>query len=334
MIPAYLYHQQSFILSLNAYKYQVCFLFYFALLYLRPDTQKLIKPICIIAFLFCSIQLIQQVTYPHYIFYLRGDENNRVAGSIEIRMGMYRYALLGIYIVILAFYYLLCRWLDTNIKKHLYMAVFFFLGIFVYSERITYVFVIFLAIMGLLLFKYKRKPQKNMLFFFVIMLFVAVSWTMISDALQSTKSQQKYSSLQEDQFRSGGYTFFSNYWPHWSTYIWGNGIASNESKYGAELDDLITTNFILRADLGLFGLFNERGILFVLAIFYLYYKLFCSWKYLPKYLKLTLLLMLVNIFVRSSFFHPSGVILFMIVLYLCDVSIAKNKQTTKIRIQQ
>ncbi|GHT48396.1 hypothetical protein FACS189440_11880 [Bacteroidia bacterium] len=157
---------------------------------------------------------------------------------------------------------------------------------------------------------------------------------MISDALQSTKSQQKYSSLQEDQFRSGGYTFFSNYWPHWSTYIWGNGIASNESKYGAELDDLITTNFILRADLGLFGLFNERGILFVLAIFYLYYKLFCSWKYLPKYLKLTLLLMLVNIFVRSSFFHPSGVILFMIVLYLCDVSIAKNKQTTKIRIQQ
>ena len=102
-IPAYILHGQGIGMSIISAHIHVGYFIFFFLFITKIREQEVLKIFCLFGICWSAIEIIQQFTYPTYWFATRYETDDR---GIEIRNGIYRFAVYGVnFGLILLFYW-------------------------------------------------------------------------------------------------------------------------------------------------------------------------------------------------------------------------------------
>lgn len=326
-IPCYLEHGQNPLISLRAYLSTFLVLVYFVLHAAKIKESNLVRVITIIAIARTLILLIQQFTYPSYLFSYR-PEGYDVYGrlqEIEIRSGIYRYYIEDTYLAMfLVFYYLQKLVHQFN---PIYLT-FFFIGLFgVYLDQSRqFMISTLIAIVVPFLFVRNTRGKWLIISVFIVLGILGINYgyRFFSDLIQMTIDD-----LSDDtNIRLTSYaTFLLEYWGGPLSVIFGNGPAGGGSAYGLEIQDMMESLRLYRADVGIVGALNVYGICSVLFLLYFYIAfVFRNWKELALHLKMYYIASLVNIPLVTIYTqNVNWFVFFAMMLYLSDLSIAKCK---------
>ena len=133
-----------------------------------------------------TITIVQQFTYPHYIFCGRVEKEWQQ--TLEIRMGIYRFTLHGIWLSALCLMLLFQNVLYSKKHKSVYlllMALVLLCIIFSLERKIIYVCIATL-IVGIIFFRGRYSVYKILLAIFVIAFFTILSESMEDLTVQTS----------------------------------------------------------------------------------------------------------------------------------------------------
>jgi hypothetical protein len=167
---------------------------------------------------------------------------------------------------------------------------------------------------------------KYLLVFTGLSLLVAIVGSFLfSEVLEMTQSQVD----NKDYVRYLSADFFLNeYWPHWSAKLLGNGPGHGTKAYGKEIEYYQLIFGYYRSDVGIIGVYNQLGVLYVLNI--LFVNLKGVFKKINQsegnYLKLFFFQGLFLILLSVGYTNPSGMVFYSIIYYLFEkVALADDK---------
>jgi hypothetical protein len=114
--------------------------------------------------------------------------------------------------------------------------------------------------------------------------------------------------------------YMFEFWPHWITYLLGNGKEHAYSSYGYTMEGIHEVLKLYRVDIGIFGSFNTFGIFYVFNVIVIHLKGLQSKFYTieNKYLKLIFINSFLLIGLSDYFTNHSAIIFFCLVFYLVD----------------
>lgn len=320
----YVLHGQPIITSLIVYRRHLAWLFYFFLWYKKVSSKLVYKLIIVFGIIYTSIELFQQFTYPHYLFFTRDD--NTYIGGLEVRMGLYRYAISGIELCVMALFVVL-----SNIKQRIYsreyylLVLYLFLGVYAYLSR-QIIIATFMSICTLIIYSKNNKLKQKVVYTVGLIVFILALYF---------KSTQLFGELANfsDSFEIGRlnsylYYFYASIQSSLS-FLLGNGVYHNTSLYGIEMISLHQNGLIL-SDIGIIGILHSYGIFFVIGFYWMVLRLLVN-KNLSLFLKCNLLVWAIVSPIYFVFWEFPSTLFFAMFLYLCDVNIVENKKiiTTK-----
>lgn len=313
--PAYLLHNQDLITSIKATLFNITYICFFLLFAIKAETKDIIKSFCILGCLWTIIQAIQQFTYPTYLFASRPDTLDT---SIEIRNGIYRYAVIGTYFGVFLTFYCFEKIL---LKKNILHLLGFFLGLIgIYLTTTRQIIASVLLCLGIGLIKSKKiKPTSFFLFLIIGVILYQYSDILFGEFIENTQN------VDEDYIRFQTFTFFGlEYSTSILSMILGNGQYSTKSSYGEEI--LKFQDFgMYQSDIGLVGLYSIYGIIYITNILILFYFLYRKRKYLDLYLQLYFIYLFITSIMLIHFgYNVHSIICICFILYLADKSIYKN----------
>lgn len=314
-------HGQSYMASLVVYRMHLGWLCYFALWHKRVSLNHVYKVVFIVGFLYATITVIQQATYPFAPFGARtlGTDYASLMGGVEKRMGFYRYSVGGLqYAVISLFLCLVCR---RNIKNYMVIA-FLIVSIIASGNRQT-IFAVFLSICYYLF--YNRNLKHKLPILLAISAFVLVIYIYADvwfGALVNIQSDY-------NEGRAGSVTFFwSQVTDNWLSFLFGNGLGHKSSTYGNTIYYTENGRKAIFSDIGILGTMYLWGILYV-ATYYILAIRTLSNRFLSVQFKAILLYFIVASPIAPFLFEIEGLFLQGLLFYLCDLNIQENKNKTK-----
>lgn len=284
---------QPYMHSLNACHLVFSLFIYHFLCKYRITEKVLMKCVVTLSFVYVVIYAVQQFTYPVYYFYTRGDTVDEMGffHALEIRNGIYRFFMLGDQMVILAFFYWIYKYMETQNSKVLFYSFFYYIGIFMTGSR-QYTFLTLAIALIYIIFNKRHKYRNVFIACFVLGLlfhFTSDSMNITSQQLAATESDSRFatflyiiSELSEKPF----------------SLIFGDGIPyKTTSAFGARYEDLAMTQ-IVPSDLGIIGYLYQRGLLFILLIISFYVMYYHNYyKNVPAYLKMFFIYLVFNVMV-------------------------------------
>jgi hypothetical protein len=319
IIPCYFVNGQSPILSLVVLRINLCWLFYFVLHRIKISENDIHKILIFIAVVWVFLEIIQQFTYPVYYFYTRGDETSD-SSSIEIRAGIYRYAIRGYEFAVYSMFLMILKYYNSRYYKYLWMALFFLVGIYVNMTRQLLVASI-ITIISIPMFN--KINVRNGLFFLLSICFLYGVYlykdVLFGDMIEMTSDQL------EDNIRYEAYITYSIY-EHWMSFVLGNGPAHINSAYGIKLYYLSQLGLYL-SDIGIVGEMYKFGLIYVLVFVLFCIFLFRKRKYIIVTLKSYFLFSFIIIAMIFPFRNASEFLFFSCILYLLDLSIKKEYES-------
>lgn len=328
-IPCFFEHGQSFVESFRVYlPYMILFL-YFYMHKEKISVKTLINILTIYAVVRTSIVIVEQFTYPNYLFAFRPEtyDENGILKPIEVRSGIYRYYISDTYFSQFLIFYYFQKITEKYRLKYLVFFVFGLVGLYLDQTRQFMVTtVLALVIISLLSSNFKHKK--------LAILLIILSGIVIlnfSDILFGSLMSKTSDELNEDNIRYlSYYTYFSSYWGGPLSYIFGNGMAGN-SAYGIEMQKLTLDYGLWRADVGIVGFLNQYGYVSVLY-FLLFYILYLrkNWKYIDVHLQMFFLASLLNLPLVVFFVNNANWYVFWaFMMYLLDEAVVRNKNLAK-----
>lgn len=328
-IPCFFEHGQSFVESFRVYlPYMILFL-YFYMHKEKISVKTLINILTIYAVVRTSIVIVEQFTYPNYLFAFRPEtyDENGILKPIEVRSGIYRYYISDTYFSQFLIFYYFQKITEKYRLKYLVFFVFGLVGLYLDQTRQFMVTtVLALVIISLLSSNFKHKK--------LAILLIILSGIVIlnfSDILFGSLMSKTSDELNEDNIRYlSYYTYFSSYWGGPLSYIFGNGLAGN-SAYGIEMQKLTLDYGLWRADVGIVGFLNQYGYVSVLY-FLLFYILYLrkNWKYIDVHLQMFFLASLLNLPLVVFFVNNANWYVFWaFMMYLLDEAVERNKNLAK-----
>lgn len=322
MIPCYLYHGQDIILSLRSIllsSYGI--LIYWYLHSIKASSRSIVKLFLIFATIWTAIEIIQQFTFPVYLFASRDD--------LEQRSSCWRFMIQPWHVGFIACLYSWFKYLEKG-GKWIWYFVFFSVGVFLYLTRVILFSTIGLVIFSIVLTNRISTSNKIKIIISVIVLCIPLiiySDVLFGDFVELTTRQVS----NEDNIRYYDMNFYGvEYFPNDVCRILGNGIYNSGSKYGKEIAYLEQVKGWYRGDVGLVGDYNMLGLPYILFIFMFYFKLFKMRKCLDNYQLYILFGLLLGSYVMPPFRGNQSFIIGML-LYLCDASY--NTRRLKLRIK-
>lgn len=329
IIPCYFIHDQPIYLSLYVLRINFCWLFYFVLHHFKISEKDTLKIVFFIALVWVLLEAIQQVTYPVYYFYTRGDD---IASGeeIEIRANIYRFMINGVQFAVLILLFYVQRFYESKSVKNVFWILFFLFGIYLMMTRqILFAALLCLVIAPLI----KEKSLKKIVYLLISLVAVAIIYY-FRDILFGSLIENTAQHL-EDNVRYQAYAFFLSYWEDWSCLLLGNGPDYPLSSYGEYINSLKENFGIFRSDIGIVGELSKYGIIYVVCfLFFCYHFLFKLRKGTSLYQKLYFIYVLIIIAMVFPFRNGSEFIFFSMFLYLCDLSINKKKELESNTINQ
>ena len=328
---SYSIYGQSFLSSISAlFLLSFTWLLYFVLHIYRVKESTILRALLYICLFIFLIQLIQQFTYPNALFGVRSEEylqeNVRVEKA-EMRNGLYRFRICGsYYTAILVFVILL--WLKRCFNRIVLMLLLVLLcSIYLLLTRQVIAAMLFTIVISFFMGK-----NQNKALFTLVAIVVAVVLFIYSNALFGGLIQQTLDDANEDNIRVLAYSFFYNEsikTP--TTFLFGYGIAGSSGAFHNYVEFLSTDLHFHDTDVGFVGMIWRHGFLYVVLSYYLLYTLYRKYRNaIPEYIKLFVIyvtLMSVMIFPFGT--KQSSVIVWPILLYICDLHINKSKLALK-----
>lgn len=307
---SYYYRGQPVLVGLMVARESLFWLLYFYLHKSRYSENDVIKVITIVAIISSMIYIFQQLLYPYvYLF-----NSLQSYDDVEIRQGLYRFRLFQLNpYIFFSFYYYLWKFLETKNLDNLGKAVLFIVAIYLTLTRQIY-FCIFIPALFYQFFKKDNVSYKllfSLITGFILLYIVYQNLDLIigGDFVEKTKEQ-----TDENNIRVLSYAFFGlEYWVDNLNMLFGNGAASwGNSAYGDEIQAIEEDNRLYRSDIGIVGLFNMYGVVYVIAVLLLYVKFFRCYKQVPVYLRMLVIASIINLplacwtengFCMSMFFY-------------------------------
>lgn len=327
IIPAVIDYNQYYISTfLACFHWSYCLLLYFILKRYQFPTRNLLIIISFFSVIWVFFELFQQLTYPDFLFSWRFKTH----GEVHERMGMWRFYILGVDFVMLAYAY----WLgesDLKKQKKLYpylLCSIFLLGLLCYGSR-KHIYATLVALLFFTLWNGsgRKKFIKILLvsvFFILLYLNFYDQWTELNtDAAQVQGEGEEFI-----RYMSADYYLFhfsdSNLYP-----IFGAGLPVQGSSLYAKID--IAHNMFgdmhgfWQSDVGIIGYYSMFGLLGVSAIFMYIIYFIINWKFIDTWFKYFFIMkMMLIVFDFWAMWAP-GMTVYAIFLYLLDKNIRYNK---------
>jgi hypothetical protein len=317
---ALIFHDQGLHHSLLILRTNFFWLLYFVLHIFNIPVKDIIKMMLIVGFIWVVLTIVQQFTYPLYLFFTRSEEE----GKSILRAGVYRFMLYrhhyGLFLVL--FFY--SRYLKTKAAKHLVLVLVGLIGFYYFGTRQFAVAAIACLVIASVM---QRGSAKFYSILLVTVLLGALYYfqdILFSGYIEMTSSQLE----SEDEIRMLAASFYLfEYWPHWFATIIGNGMNHSFSTYGMEISKIEESMRFFRSDIGLIGAFSKFGILYVINLLWINFKGLKGKYYTAEtgYLRLFFLNTIMLLFISEYFSHPSAIPFFCFILYLVDKSYQSKK---------
>ncbi|MEO8238586.1 MAG: hypothetical protein ABI576_10795 [Flavobacterium sp.] len=325
--PALIFHDQDIALGLLASRTTCIWLGYYLLKINNVKLRDLHNVMLCMGSFWCFIMIIQQITYPVIYFnFLNGSE-------FEINRYEDRGNLLRIFVdgSLFGFYFLLFYWrkfIRTINFKTLFMVLVGLSGILLTGSR-QIIFSVFIVFAFSFLSKLKGITRYNtkFIYVFVSLIFLVITFagdyllSLVTLSLDQNVTSTSYIRILEINF------FVFDYWPNFLAFFLGNGWEHALSDYGKELTNFKYMYGFYRSDIGLIGAFNKFGIIYILAILSLFYRIIKRGNKLivPDFIQYFFLLLLLTSISGVNFFEtPSCIFVLISILYIIDKNNEKN----------
>jgi hypothetical protein len=322
-LPAYFNRGQSFVLSLQSILHYSTILIYFYLHQFQIKIKTLLDFIMVVSILRVVILIIQQFSFPSYLFIYSGRDLFGADGTeIEVRSGIYRYLISDSFLNVFSLFYAYNALLNKYTYRSLFILIISIIGLYLDQTR-QLLFVVGVILMISLFFNLKSGYKLIFCLCLVIVYYSGIYDFLFNDLNEQTKEEAHSENY---RFLAAQFYFF-NYWNGYLTYIFGNGIPNMKSTYGAELANIIASDKVYRVDIGVIGGLNQFGIFGVISFLSYYLRIFwLKWSHLELYLKMFVLSTLLNIFLIFPLIMPSHYNFFLgVFMYLIDKSFIQKR---------
>ena len=323
-IPCLIENGQSPIESLKAFSSYFLFLVYFILHEAKIKENELVLALTVFAVVRILILVIQQFTYPDYMFSFRPegfDDNLGRYVQMERRSGLYRFYIEDTYLSMFLVFYYFEKIIKHYSPKFLILFLIGLVGVYIDQSRqfmlstaVAFAFVVLLL-----------SGKRTRIISIVVLSILALFFVAFSSSLFGELSEMTVEDMNEDNIRVLAYvTFLFEVWGGPLSVIFGNGPVGN-SAYGTQIASLASDFGLYRADVGIVGAMNAYGIVTVLVLVAVYVVLLVKYgKKLPIHIKMYIVAAIVNLPLVTVYTQRANWFVFMaFMLYLSDLGIAK-----------
>ena len=323
MVNSWMYFNQSFIQSLTVDLAAFSYVTYFMLHHYRVEERTIMKAILFMALLIVGIQLFQQFSYPNCWFGIHDEEKQAITKELaEQRNGLWRFRMHinGFYTcpILFAAWIWLQRKFDS---RTMIVCCLLLVSVYLTLTRQVMVACIFAVFMSSFIGKQKNKKAALLLgLLFIVGLYEYY------DVLFSSLSEQTQDESTEDNIRLFSAIYF------WEeslksplTFLFGYGNNNANSAYGDLISRMSEDYRFYTSDVGFIGQIYEKGLLYVLVTYWIFYKLYFRLKTkTPLYIKMMVLfcvpmtpMIFPTISALSSF-------VWVMMIYIADLHVNKS----------
>lgn len=303
MIPAWLYYEQGFRISIIAYRRQILWLTIPVLLRIAPSADDIVGAIKVVVLLIWGVFLMRMLTPG--LLYVNADVLEEYQET-----GYYGY-IIGFTLAVIPLYYSVERVLSNGLdsKKDIFWIVVCFALLFVMRNRS-----LLFASSVVILISILRMPSRNKpIIIFLAVLVVGLFLSATYDIWMALLSRTQMDLSDEDYNRNVAYTYFlTEANQHFLQYFLGHGYISS---HVSSLVENLQLMGIYNSDVGFVGFWNEYGILPIIAFIYMSLRAMFD-KAVPSYVGMIGLTILLCAPTISYFGHISHALMFMIMYIL------------------
>ncbi len=323
MVNSWMYFNQSFIQSLTVDLAAFSYVTYFMLHHYRVEERTIMKAILFMALLIVGIQLFQQFSYPNCWFGIHDEEKQAITKELaEQRNGLWRFRMHinGFYTCPILF----AAWIWLQRKfdiRTMIVCSLLMVSVYLTLTRQVMVACIFAVFMSSFIGEQKNKKAALLLgLLFIVGLYEYY------DVLFSSLSEQTQDESTEDNIRLFSAIYF------WEeslksplTFLFGYGNNNANSAYGDLISRMSEDYGLSTSDVGFIGQIYEKGLLYVLVTYWIFYKLYFRLKTkTPLYIKMMVLfcvpmtpMIFPTISALSSF-------VWVMMIYIADLHVNKS----------
>ena len=314
MTVCYVYHKQSYLVSLFASRMVMYYLLYFFLHAFQFKKELVLNTILIVGFIALGLYFIQYVIYPVRIL------NTRMG----LDRGTVRLFVPGLNAAIVIYFIYINRFFNKRRLMALFVALLCYSAFILQATRQVIFGIALLTVVNVFISKQIRSRGLIVL----LMSVAVVSIFFVFQDLFTTMFELSESQSSEGETtRTRTIRFFTTeFQTDLITYIFGNGEGHPASQYGRRLDmyKLVYDRYL--SDIGILGDYVRYGSVFVIAgVILLLKSVFIRVSSNVQNLKYYLLFLLLTIITSKGILGSADVVMIMI-FYLIDIDIFEQKQ--------
>ena len=333
MLMANIYHNQSMGISLYSQRSIYYYFLYFVLHQIKVKPKDFEKIFLFLAITYVFFYLLQYFVYPHVIF---GSGILKDRGTLRISIFGLSYMMIGYFVVLQVL-------LKKNQVQYLFLLIVFLVIIILIGSRMLLLSLAAVTLLNLAIVK--RVKSRLAIYGLVItgMILLFFAFQNVFQELISVTKETRAQGIDNIRIKAAKY-FLSRFFPSKVTYVFGNGASSATSEYSAAVTFLSLRYGYYLSDIGIIGNYVNFGVLFVLGIFALIYKVLkTKIQSQYHYIKYFFILNALCIITAGGFAQSDFIVLVTITLYMMDVSksminiqnpdIIRNNQDQPVQIE-
>lgn len=330
IINSWSFFSQSPIDSIKALLGQFIWIIYFLLHKYKISESTLLKVFLYVALFIAAVLIIQQFTYPDAPFGTRPPETMMEQGLFETaeqRNGLWRFRMHQNAYFTAPILFVCWLWLRQKMNAKL-MILTIILMASVYLTLTRQVMVA--CILTIFCSTFMGKKKINFTVLFLGIAFIAALY-IFYDVLFSSLAEKTQDESSEDNIRVLSATYFWNESIKTPlTFLFGYGLPAYGGQFASYMNELTTIFHFYTSDVGFVGQIFEKGVLYVLVCYLLFCKTFFKNKTLiPTYIRMFVLFTGVMSVMIFPCINPATNIVWIMLLYICDLHINKSPLTVK-----
>lgn len=258
-------HDQSYTTTLIAQRFMYFYLLYWALHAIKIDTKSLESIIIWLGVTYSVFYLIQFFVYPNIVFDVRVAEDR---GTIRIFLS-------GFGFLILAYFLTLSKTFKEFTPARIFYIILFLSIIILMGTRQVILSVVLITMLFVL---FSRLVKSRILVFTMVVLSLIPLFIIFQDifiSLIDLSKNQSEALAENTRIRSATF-FLTQLFPDTYAYYTGNGADSSNSNYGLSIQMYKDLYGFYQSDLGIIGDYTKFGVLFVIGVFWILFKIIFS----------------------------------------------------------
>jgi hypothetical protein len=320
-LPASMYvaktqYNQSIPLSLLGQRHMYYYLMYFAAHAIKTRPKDIERVFLYFGILFIVFYFIQMIAFPNKIFDV----------TIFKDRGTIRIFLPGLTFMIFGYFYTLQNFLEKNNVRYLIFNFMALIIVILLGSRSLLIVVLLVTIINLLISKrIKSKVLIYMLAFFGAFLIVIIFKNIFISLIEATEETKK-TGLENVRIKAAIF-YLTHMFPNGISYIFGNGVASGQSEYAGRIYMYSSKYGFYLSDIGIIGNYINYGVLFVVGVFGLLWKVYkTKVESSLNHVKYFFLFVFLALPTGGGFSESELIVVVCLSLYVLDVGSYFNKK--------